>query len=197
MIYLASASPRRAELLQQLDLDFEIYPVDIDETIISGESPDQAVIRLAGQKAEKAYHLLSDSGLDFSNGHVVLASDTLISFNNKVIGKPGNARRCREILTMLSGQTHQVLSAVTLMSENAKPDTRLSVNRVQFRQLQANEIECYCLTSEPADKAGAYAIQGKAAIFINHLQGSYSSVMGLPLFETAELLKKSGIDIIK
>lgn len=197
MIYLASASPRRAELLQQLDLEFEIRPVDIDETIRPEESPGEAVTRLARQKAQKAYHLLLDSGLDFSNGHVVLASDTLIGFDGSIIGKPENAKRCREILTLLSGQTHQVLSAVTVMGEKAKPETRLSVNKVQFRALQTSEIECYCLSSEPADKAGAYAIQGKAAIFINHLEGSYSSVMGLPLFETAELLKKSGIEIIK
>ena len=197
MIYLASASPRRAELLHQLDLEFEVHPVDIDEKIYPGESPDQAVTRLAGQKAEKAYHLLSESGLDFSHGHIVLASDTLIGFNNHVIGKPESAERCQEILTMLSGQTHQVLSAVTVIGENTNPETCLSVNQVQFRKLQESEIESYCLTAEPADKAGAYAIQGKAAIFINHLEGSYSSVMGLPLFETAELLKKSGIEIIK
>ena len=189
MIYLASASPRRAELLAQIGVEFEVRAVDIDETQLSGESERDYVCRLARVKAE---HAAAEISADDPN-YAILGADTSISLDGDIIGKPADQAQCRCILGRLSGREHLVLSAVAL----ARPDgvdLRLRENRVRFRSLSAEEINLYCASEEPMDKAGAYAIQGRAAIFIEHLEGSYSAVMGLPLYETAELLRN--VDLI-
>ena len=189
MIYLASSSPRRAHLLKQIGIPFEVLRVDIDESIKAAESAEQYVCRMAETKALAGGKLLSGNA-------TVIAADTIITIDGKILGKPDDGSHCQEILAKLSGRQHLVLSAVALNSEG---ETRLKVstNKVSFRQLDAAEIAAYCASDEPLDKAGAYAIQGRAAVFIDHLDGSYSSVMGLPLFETAELLKQVGIAVLK
>lgn len=189
MIYLASSSPRRAELLRQISIDFEVLRISIDESKIGAESAEQYVSRMSETKA------LAGRGM-VSVDAPILAADTIITIDGNIIGKPTERFCCEEILAKLSAREHQVLSAVAL---NYGGETRVKVskNLLSFRQLEASEIESYCASDEPLDKAGAYAIQGKAAIFIERLTGSYSSVMGLPLFETAELLKQAGITVLK
>ncbi len=190
MIYLASGSPRRAELLRQINLHFEVMPVNIDESLHAAESARNYVIRLAKSKAQAGVEALAAGW--FSSA--VLGADTIVTLDDNIIGKPVDHSHCRNILSKLSGREHQVLSAVALAINN-RIECRLSVNRVCFRPLSDLEIEEYCACNEPMDKAGAYAIQGKAAIFIKYIQGSYSAVMGLPIYETAELLKESGISV--
>lgn len=190
MIYLASGSPRRAELLQQIGIEFETLHVDIDETPHATESAIEYVKRMAKTKAEAGAKSLM---LNDKN-HAVLAADTIIAIGDKIIGKPADRPQCRCILSQLSTREHQIISSVALLIEG-RLAMKLSVNRVCFRAISDSEIESYCASEEPMDKAGAYAIQGRAAIFIKHLEGSYSSVMGLPLFETAELLQDAGIPV--
>ena len=190
MIYLASSSPRRAELLQQIGIEFETLQVDVDESQQADELADDYVRRMAKTKAEAGVSLLAQQGKEA----VVLAADTIIAIGDKIIGKPLDRQQCWCILSQLSARQHQVISAVALFSGDDL-ETKLSSNRVWFRALSDSEIKSYCATEEPMDKAGAYAIQGRGAIFIQHLEGSYSSVMGLPLFETAELLQDAGISV--
>lgn len=190
MIYLASRSPRRAELLRQIGVEFSVYALDIDESRRAGESPAAYVCRLAESKARAAAAALEPTDA----GYRVLAADTTIAIDGDIIGKPADAGGCRCILERLSARQHMVLTAVALALPG-QIALRLSQNRVSFRALSAPEIEAYCACDEPMDKAGAYAIQGKAAIFVEHLEGSYSSVMGLPLFETADLLRQSGVEL--
>ncbi len=189
MIYLASSSPRRAELLGQIGIEFEILKVDIDESRKTTESAEQYVCRMAKTKAKAGNNMVSSTA-------PVIAADTIITIDGNILGKPDDCSHCREILAELSGRQHQVLSAVALNYEG-EIKLRISNNKVSLRELEAAEIEAYCAGDEPLDKAGAYAIQGRAAVFIDHLEGSYSSVMGLPLFETAELLKQVGIAVLK
>ena len=192
MIYLASQSPRRAELLRQIGVDFKVYATDIDERVNAGESPEAYVSRLAQSKARVAAAEIGTSHSDW----VVLAADTTIAIDGDIIGKPEDAAHCHCILHRLSGREHQVLTAVAVATRD-RIECRLTHNRVTFRALAEHEVQRYCATSEPMDKAGAYAIQGKAAIFIERLEGSYSAVMGLPLCETAELLQDAGIEIFE
>ena len=188
MIYLASRSPRRAELLRQIGVEFEVFALDIDESRLPAETPAEYVCRLAQQKARHAAARLAVESADYA----VLAADTTIALDGDIIGKPGDRAQCRCILGRLSARQHQVLTAVALATP-AGIDWRLNRSQVGFRRLAAREIETYCDRDEPMDKAGAYAIQGRAAVFIEHLEGSYSAVMGLPLFETAELLKDADL----
>ncbi len=188
MIYLASSSPRRAELMRQIGVEFNIIEVDIDETPRVDESIEKLVLRLCQEKVIQGR--LQVPGRSVQN--LVLAADTLIGLQGKILGKPASNLKCCEMLQLLSGKTHQVYSAVALMNQEGEVNARLSVNDITFRPLKSEEIKQYCDTAEPHDKAGAYAIQGMAAIFIKHLSGSYSSVMGMPLYETAELLQQAG-----
>lgn len=192
MLYLASASPRRAELLQQIAVQYQVMPAHINEDRLDGESPADYVCRIAATKARKVG---SDLG-DQLQGHHVLAADTTVTIDGDIIGKPVDRSDCCAILKRLSGRTQTVLTAVSLL-DAAGVDHRLSQSRVRFRSLSSQEIEAYCQLAEPMDKAGAYAIQGRAAIFVEDLQGSYSGVMGLPLLETAELLKNANIRILE
>lgn len=192
MLYLASQSPRRAELLQQIGVEFDIIDGDIDETPLQHETPSETVARLSRLKALKGRQQLTHMQAD----DWVLASDTLIEIQGRVIGKPESEHHCRDILSQLSGQQHQVLSAIALVGKEGEILQTTSYNTIKFRSIRADEIEQYCRLQEPKDKAGAYAIQGRAAIFIEYLQGSYSSVMGLPLYETAQLLQQAGFNLL-
>ena len=190
MIYLASQSPRRAELLRQIGVQYKILVADVDESQRSGESATDYVCRIASDKARVVAAQVASQPIPA----VVLAADTTIALDDRIIGKPRDRVDCCDILQQLSGREHTVLSAVAL-AHSGRLDYRLSRNRVWFRKLEQHEIRSYCATAEPMDKAGAYAIQGKAAVFVERLEGSYSAVMGLPLCETAELLGNAGIEI--
>lgn len=187
-IYLASRSPRRRELLQQIGIAYRLLDIEVDETPRSGESPDEYVLRVsqdkavAGRKCSRETECLP-----------VLAADTCVVVDGRMLGKPRDRREGLWMLQQLSGRRHEVYTAVALAASDLQ--TRLSVSQVSFRSLTAREREAYWASGEPADKAGAYAIQGLAAQFISHLQGSYSGVMGLPLFETAELMRHAGIEL--
>ena len=189
MIYLASNSPRRAQLLHQIGVEFKVLAVEVDESQLADETPEQYVTRVAKAKAE------AGSNASDSNAIPILAADTTIALDGKIIGKPDGCEQCRCILSNLSGRRHQVLTCVALCYRGETTLT-LSTNWVKFRDLKDTEIMSYCASEEPMDKAGAYAIQGKAAIFVENLEGSYSSVMGLPLFETARILQQAGISVI-
>lgn len=180
MLYLASKSPRRRELLQQLDVVFETLAVDIEEIWDGKESAREYVSRLALQKA-KAGKALAEKDWP------ILASDTEVVLDDLILGKPQSTEDAIDMLMSLSGRTHEVYTAVALL--HAREQIAVSINRVSFKELTAAQCRAYCDTGEPDDKAGGYAIQGQAAAFVNRLEGSYSSVMGLPLCETVELLK--------
>lgn len=186
-ILLASASPRRKELLDQIGVSCHVMPVDIDETPRSAEAAEDFVIRLAEEKARAGYQR-SETKLP------VLGSDTIVLLNNKILGKPENRQHALEMLSALSGNAHQVLTAVAMVNGD-RQQCLLNKTSVYFRQLTEDEIQAYWETGEPADKAGAYGIQGLAAQFIERIDGSYSGVVGLPLFETAQLLKNFAVPV--
>jgi septum formation protein len=183
-IILASASPRRAELLRQIGVSFQQLPVDIDEALKPDETPVDHVARLAREKACAGAELALQHEIHLP----VLGADTIIELDGEVMGKPVNAEHARTMLQTLSGKTHHVHTAVCLICGEMQIQA-LSSSRVEFARLCPAEIEHYVASGEPLGKAGAYAIQGAAAQFIKLLHGSYSGVMGLPLYETAELLK--------
>jgi len=190
-LYLASASPRRREILDQLGLEYQLLPQDIDESRLAGESPGDYVCRLAIAKAEAALATVPTSG------HCAcLGSDTTVVCGNEIFEKPRDEADARRILQCLSGRSHDVLTAVALVSADHS-DVRLSRSRVTFRALSEDEISAYWFTGEPADKAGAYGIQGLGAMFIKEIKGSYSSIMGLPVLETVELLSAVGITALE
>jgi nucleoside triphosphate pyrophosphatase len=185
-VYLASGSPRRRELLQQIGVAFRVVGTSVDEAALPGEAPPAYVRRLAAAKA--------DAGWDRSRGAAeapVLAADTAVVLDGRIFGKPADAQDAEDMLCQLSGRTHEVLTAVALRTA-AGLHARLSRSEVTFRAIAILEARAYWETGEPRDKAGAYAIQGRAAVFIADLRGSFSGVMGLPLFETAELLGLAG-----
>ena len=186
-LYLASASPRRQELLDQIGVEYEARPVQVDESRQPREAPLDYVTRLARAKAETAWALF-----DPDVARAVLAADTAVVLGDSILGKPRDRSEAFSMLVSLSGRTHEVFTAVALRTSRGL-ESRVSTSRVKLRELKPDEIEKYWDTGEPCDKAGAYAIQGRAAVFIESLQGSYSGVMGLPLFETAELLLRAGI----
>lgn len=188
-IYLASRSPRRRELLRQIGITHSPIDVDVDESTRLLEAPSEYVVRLALAKA-RAGAEKRPAG----NRMPVLAADTAVVAGKDILGKPADRRQALAMMRKLSGRTHQVLTAVALVAEHT--DSRLSSSLVSFRRIGSVEAEAYWESGEPADKAGGYAIQGAGAIFISHLQGSYSGVMGLPLFETAELLANAGIKFL-
>ncbi|MGI9246068.1 MAG: Maf family protein [Steroidobacteraceae bacterium] len=182
MIYLASASPRRSALLQQIAVAHEVRPVDVDETPRVGEPPARYALRLAEEKARALWERLPPG-----ERRPVLAADTTVALGAEILGKPSDRDDALRILRRLSGREHEVHTAVALLHAGGA-DARVSTSRVSFRPLTDAEIEWYWSTGEPADKAGAYGVQGYGAIFVRHLAGSYSGVMGLPLYEAWELL---------
>jgi len=183
-IYLASASPRRAELLQQIGIEFETLVADIDETVLPGEAAIDFVQRLAIEKGRQATRMLADTARPV---RPILSADTIVVLGRHILGKPADRDDAARMLCQLSGHVHEVYTAVSLW-DGQRVQNRLSRSRVSFAALSDEQIAWYCDTGEPLDKAGAYAIQGRAALFIENLEGSYSGVMGLPLFETGELL---------
>lgn len=185
-IVLASASPRRAELLKQIGLSFLVHPTDIDETPVNDERADHYVERLAREKAR--------AGSVFAPDSLVIGSDTSVVLNGRILGKPVTADDAACMLGELSGQTHQVMTAVAVAC-NGACESRMVVTDVRFRELPAEEINAYVATGEPMDKAGSYGIQGRGGIFVEELRGSYSAVVGLPLQETAELLAGAGCPV--
>ena len=183
-IILASSSPRRKELLEQVGLKFEIFSPDIDESVCIGESADHYVQRLAEQKAQAILAQFPDA--------IVIAADTSLVLDHKIIGKPESKQHAFEIWTALSDRQHDVLSGVCVRSSECDPNTIQSMvvrTKVYFQKLSQLDMEQYWATGEPIGKAGAYAIQGYAAQFIQRIEGSYSNVVGLPLYETLQLLK--------
>lgn len=181
-IYLASRSPRRRELLQQIAVDFAVINPDIDETVQRDEAPLDYVKRIAVEKAEAGKALLLDA-----DPKPVLAADTSVVLNNVIFGKPVNDADARRMLKQLSGQAHQVLTAVAL-AVDGQTRCQVSTNEVHFCDLSEADIDWYLQTGEGRDKAGSYAVQGLAALFIESIQGSYSGIMGLPIRETGQLL---------
>jgi septum formation protein len=179
-ICLASASPRRRELLSQIGVPHIVRPAHIDETLRADESARDYVVRLAREKAQAV--CAQDATLP------VLGADTAVVLDGTIFGKPSGRDDAVDMLMRLSGRTHEVLTAVALATRDALAE-RLSVSRVTFRTLTREECDAYWDTGEPHDKAGAYAIQGRGAVFVERLEGSFSGVMGLPLFETAQLLR--------
>ena len=192
-IYLASQSPRRRELLKQIGINFEMLLLrsdprrnpEVDETPHAGEQPESYVKRVAQAKAEAGYAALRFRNLP---SFPVLAADTTVTLDNKIFGKPDSAEHAVDMLRQLSGTEHQVLSAVAIALD-AHVEVALSASTVRFVTLSEERIRRYLLTREYADKAGGYAIQGQAGAFVEYLSGSYSGVMGLPLFETVQLLQ--------
>jgi septum formation protein len=186
-VYLASASPRRSELLRQIGVQFEVRPAAISEDRLRGETPAAYVARLAAAKARAVAAALSES-----ERAPVLAADTAVVLGDEILGKPTDAAEAGAMLERLSGRSHRVLTAVALDCGGQVESLR-SDSEVRFRATTAAERVAYCATGEPLDKAGGYGIQGHAAVFVASLQGSYSGVVGLPLFETAALLARAGV----
>jgi septum formation protein len=181
-LILASASPRRRELLAQIGIAFRVVVADVDETVRTGETPAQYVVRLAQAKALEVLQREKP-------GLPVLGSDTAVVLGNEILGKPRDRDEAREMLNFLSGKTHEVYSAVAVAISKNELYDRLNVTRVTFAQLEPEWIESYCDTRDSMDKAGAYGVQGRAAERISRIEGSFSGVMGLPLFETSQLLE--------
>ena len=198
-IYLASRSPRRRELLKQIGVNFgtlllrEAAPrgADMAEIVLSGEAPADYTRRIAVAKAEMGRARLLERRL---TELPVLAADTAVVLEERIFGKPENVAHAKEMLRALSGRTHQVLTAVAVAAQNGI-QVGMSSSVVRFRDISEHEIHRYVAVGEALDKAGGYAIQGMAAVFIAEISGSYSGVMGLPLFETAQLLQESGVEI--
>ncbi len=187
-LLLASASPRRAELLQQIGVAFQTFPVDIDETPFVDESPEDYVARLALEKAQAGFTRASNTE------NIVLGSDTTVVVNGCILGKPENRDAGAVMLRQLSGVVHQVKTAVAIVSKEHQKVITVTTD-VVFRVLSHDEINNYWQSGEPQDKAGGYAIQGLGAVFVKEIRGSYSAVVGLPLMETATLLGEMGIDV--
>jgi septum formation protein len=187
-LILASASPRRKELLEQLGIHVIAHAVDIDESVIAGESAGRFVQRLAMEKARRGHEVIENPG-----SLPVLGSDTIVVADDEILGKPVDRDDARSMLVRLSGKTHTVHTAVAIVTENRAVQA-VSISRVSFTRLSEQDISLYLSTGEADDKAGSYAIQGIAGQFIEKLEGSYSGVMGLPLFETRQLLLQLGIN---
>jgi septum formation protein len=185
-IVLASASPRRRELLQQIGVAFRVDVADITETPNQGEPPGDFVLRMAREKALEVLHR--------QPGHLpVLGADTAVILEGRILGKPANEDEATRMLSSLSGKTHEVFSAVAVAASESEIYEALNVSRVTFSELEPGWIETYIKTGDPMDKAGAYGVQGKAAEKISRIEGSFYGVMGLPLYETAQLLKRAQV----
>lgn len=186
-IYLASSSPRRSELLTQIGVRFAVIAADTDESRLPDEAPEDYVRRVALDKARMAR-----MQLPAEDARPVLAADTAVVLDQCILGKPTDREDAARMLRLLAGRTHRVLTGVALMLP-AHDWTAISASRVTFRPIREDEIQRYWRTGEPLDKAGGYGIQGYGAVFVANLEGSYSGVMGLPIFETAQLLERAGI----
>ncbi|HEX4976103.1 MAG TPA: Maf family protein [Pseudomonadales bacterium] len=190
-VYLASASPRRQELLQQMGLAFVQIESSVDESPIADETPQSYVQRVALLKAREGLKSLAKT-----DSLPVLGADTSVVLEGQIFGKPRDEADAKRMLQALSGRCHQVMTAVAVVTR-AKEGVVLRCTDVTFKALSEEEISNYCQTGEYQGKAGAYAIQGRAAVFVEHIQGSYSGVVGLPLMETAALLARFGVTVLK
>jgi len=194
-IYLASQSPRRRQLLEQLDVRHELLLPGPDEdaealeAVLPGEAPDAYVQRVTGLKLDAAVARHARRGLPDAP---ILCSDTTVALDGRIYGKPDDARHAARMLAELAGREHAVLTAVALQC-GARRLAALSVSQVRFAAMSAAQIAAYVASGEPMGKAGAYGIQGRAAAYVEHLAGSYSGIMGLPMFETAQLLRQAGV----
>ena len=187
VLQLASTSPRRQEILRSLGLTLTVIAVEIDESRLEGETPQQMVLRLAANKAAAA--VSADSQL-------VIGADTLVVLGDRVLGKPRGMDDAVEMLMKLSGRSHTVLTGVALWSSTGITSA-LSQTEVRFREIGRDEARAYWHSGEPCDKAGSYAIQGRGGTFVAAISGSYSGVVGLPVYELAELLGNAGIEVVK
>ncbi|HEY7184111.1 MAG TPA: Maf family protein [Blastocatellia bacterium] len=193
MLILASSSPRRAELLRAAGIDFTVRAAGVDETIAPDESPRDYVLRLSREKAQA---VIPFSGHVSGGDELALGADTTVVINGEIIGKPVDAEEAGRMLRALSGQWHEVLTGVTL----ARADriiSAVSSTRVKFAELSEAEIKWYVSTGEPMDKAGAYAIQGHASLFVERIEGSYSNVVGLPMQLTYQLAREMGVELLR
>ena len=184
VLILASSSPRRRELLGLFDLPFDVHSADVDETPRAGESPGNMTERLACAKASAVAAVWT--------GHWVLGGDTTVSLDGRILGKPANRAEAADMLECLSGRSHEVISAVALLGPGFQNAYR-SRSIVDFMTLSPAMIESYCDSGEPFDKAGAYGIQGPAGTFVKAIHGSYSGIVGLPLYETRLLLQQAAL----
>ncbi len=202
-VYLASQSPRRRQLLEQLGVRYELLLADDTEdaealeVVLPNEAPRAYVQRVTLLKLEAALNRMQRRGLPLAP---VLCSDTTVALGKTILGKPDDAKHAAQILGALSGQTHRVLTSVAMgtLSKAGKPlktEQALSVSNVRFAPLTRTQIQTYVASGEPMGKAGAYAVQGRAAAYIEHISGSYSGIMGLPMFETAQLLRVFGFKV--
>jgi septum formation protein len=202
-VYLASQSPRRRQLLEQLGIRYELLLADDSEdaealeVVLPNEAPRAYVQRVTLLKLEAALDRMKRRGLPFAP---VLCSDTTVALGKTILGKPDDAKHAAQILGALSGQTHRVLTSVAMgtLSKAGKPlkiEQALSLSSVRFAPLTRIQIQTYVASGEPMGKAGAYAVQGRAAAYIEHISGSYSGIMGLPMFETAHLLRAFGFKV--
>ncbi len=189
--YLASKSPRRQELLQQIGVRFKLVDADVDESAFPMQNPGEYVLTLARAKAAAGYASLSNSSMPFNP---ILGADTCVVIDNEILGKPVDKDDALRMLARLSGATHRVYTGIALYHAG-EMNTRISASSVTFAKLRPEQIENYWVSGEPIDKAGAYAIQGRAAAFVTHMSGSYSGVVGLPLYETVQLLTEAGVEI--
>jgi septum formation protein len=193
-LILASQSPRRKTLLAQLGYQFSTLVADIDESVCDHESAKDYVLRLAQEKALAIFHTLA---LEQQKRSLVLGADTCVIIDGIILGKPANEAECIETLLRLANNQHQVLTAIAVVGYKAENSTnvqsKIVETQVQFKALTLSEIKRYWQTGEPCDKAGSYAIQGIGGQFVSTINGSYSAVVGLPLYETAQLLAKSGL----
>ena len=190
MLVLVSGSPRRADLLAQLGHKFRILRPQVDEMLKAQESAMEAVSRLAIDKVRWGQLMLSDE--QGSSEKVLIGADTLVEYNGQILGKPDDRQQAKQMLLMLSGKTHKVVTGVAVCKGEIIIDCVVET-LVTFRRLTTGEAEAYWQTGEPIDKAGGYAIQGKGAVFVASISGSYTNVVGLPLMETAELLGQMGV----
>lgn len=188
-LVLASTSPRRKELLQQIGVKFTQLSIDINEDVAEAESAEQYVLRLAKEKAAAGFDLLSAAE---QSTCIVLAADTTVVCEGHILAKPESLEHSKEILRQLSGREHLVMSAIGLHSQS-KGQQKIVTTKVKFRKISDAEIEAYWQSGEPQDKAGSYGIQGLGAVFVESITGSYSNVVGLPLCETAQLLNQFNI----
>ena len=186
-LHLASASPRRRDILSALGLRFTYAGVDADESRLAEETPAQMVVRLAALKARAA----TEPGA----GRVIIGADTAVALGDRIFDKPADEAEAVDILLQLSGRSHEVLTGVAVQSDD-HVETLLSCSKVRFRDIDPAEASDYWHSGEPADKAGGYAIQGLGAVFVAELQGSYSGVVGLPVFETAAALGRAGVAVL-
>ena len=198
-IYLASKSPRRRELLRQVGVEFELLMLrsdpargaDVSEDVHTDEDPRAYVARVAKEKGAFAWNMLQVRRQPL---RPVLTADTTVTLDGVILGKPADNNEAIDMLERLSGRTHEVLTSVAVHSERIAEQVT-QVSRVRFATLSPAQIRAYCATPEPYDKAGGYGIQGPAALFVEHIEGSHSGIMGLPLFETAQLLRKAGYNV--